>query len=233
MITLTLTIGRRPELLAQTLESLLPKAKFSDIIAINDFRDEETNAVFREYCPDGELIVPPHQLGHHRAVDLMYEKVRTPFIFHCEDDWLFDAQPDIGSAIMLLKERQDISSVCFRKTEDFQLDASEAARIPAVTVDGITYQRLDVLHGQWHGYTFNPHLTSIEYLRLIGGFSRFRKERHVSRHLRQLGRHVAYYEPGACHHIGHDDSVSNPAAGNNSKMSRFFKFFGKLGSTRS
>jgi hypothetical protein len=71
-VDLCLTIGRRPTLLRQTLESLLPRANFKKIIAINDFRDEETNDVFKELCPNGILLNLDKQLGHHRAVDLMY-----------------------------------------------------------------------------------------------------------------------------------------------------------------
>ena len=71
-LTLCLTIGRRPELLRQTLQSLLDKVEFADIIAINDFRDEETNQVFRELCPQGTLINLNEQVGHHKAVDTMY-----------------------------------------------------------------------------------------------------------------------------------------------------------------
>jgi hypothetical protein len=71
-ITLCLTIGRRPILLRETLASLLHRAEFKQIIAINDFRDQETNDVFKELCPTGILINPNQQLGHHCAVDLMY-----------------------------------------------------------------------------------------------------------------------------------------------------------------
>lgn len=76
---------------------------------------------------------------------------------------------------------------------------------------GVSYARLDVLHDQWHGYTFNPHLISTDTLREIGKFGAFKKERHVSRFLRKKGKYVAYIQPGACQHIGEDQSVSNPS----------------------
>ena len=103
-LTLCLTIGRRPELLRQTLQSLLDKVEFADIIAINDFRDEETNQVFRELCPEGLLINLPTQVGHHKAVDEMYSKVQTEYIFHCEDDWLFDQPIEFEKYIKTLKK---------------------------------------------------------------------------------------------------------------------------------
>lgn len=207
-ITLTLTIGRRPDLLAQTLKSCLSSISFSHIIAINDFGDEPTNLVFRQLCPDGMLISHPSPTGHHAAIDRLYCEVKTPYVFHCEDDWLFDSIPDVQGAIDLLSRDQALTSVCFRQVRDFGLTAEQLSQVTNVTSGTATYHRLDGLHEQWHGYTFNPHLIATDTLLDIGSFSRFKKERHVSRWLRKQGRHVAYIEPGNCHHIGMDCSVS-------------------------
>jgi hypothetical protein len=67
---------------------------------------------------------------------------------------------------------------------------------------------LDSIHPQWHGYTFNPHVASLETWRTLGGFSQFQKERHISRYLRKHGKFTAYMEPGSCMHIGDNQSVS-------------------------
>lgn len=127
-IALCITIGRRPELLRQTLESLLGRAEFKQIIAINDFRDEETNEVFRNLCPSGTLISLTEQLGHHRAVDAMYAKVKTPYVLHCEDDWLFDQDLRIAESIQLLNALPDVSMVCLRKYADFGHDPEIVAQ---------------------------------------------------------------------------------------------------------
>lgn len=223
MITLTLTIGRRPELLRTTLASLLPKFDFEHVIAVNDFRDEATNQVFREMCPRGELIVPSQQLGHHRAVDELYARVRTMFVFHCEDDWLFDTHLDLAAAITLLRSTPAASSVCVRKTEDFHFSSDVSKKILLSSANDVRYARLDGLHDQWHGYTFNPHLISMDTVREIGKFGAFKKERHVSRFLRKKGKFVAYMQPGTCHHIGEDNSVSNPSQKDNGFIARILK----------
>ena len=222
-IALCLTIGRRPELLRETLESLLSRAKFKQIIAINDFRDEETNEVFRNLCPSGILISLPEQLGHHRAVDAMYEKVQTSYVLHCEDDWLFDHDLKIAESIRLLEALPEISTVCLRQYTDFSHDPATVALTFAQELDGISYRRLDRTHKQWHGYTFNPHIASIDLWKKTGPFAQFKKERHVSRALRKLGQYVAYIEPGACRHIGELDSVSNPPCKSRSGLMHFIK----------
>ena len=210
MITLCITIGGRPDLLRRTLESLLSKINVSAVIAINDFRDEPSNAIFREFCPDGLLINLEHHVGHHKAVDAMYAHVKTPYLFHCEDDWLFDEVPKLSDAIELLAGTENISTVCFRKISDFDLLAAQEGKVTKQSFGALHYFRLDRIHEQWHGYTFNPHLTKTWLWRDIGGFAKYKKERHISRWLRSKGSYVAYIDPGACHHLGEFDSVSNP-----------------------
>jgi glycosyltransferase involved in cell wall biosynthesis len=220
-ITLCLTIGRRPELLRQTLTSLLKYGDFFQIIAVNDFRDEATNQVFRELCPRGDLIVMPDQLGHHKAVDLMYSKVKTPYIFHCEDDWFFDEKPDIDAAIKLLGLGH-VSQVCFRKLSDFRLGELSEGGIHYREFDGLSYATLEREHPQWHGFSFNPSLIKVDLIGRLGKFSSFKKERHVSRWMRSNGYLTTYLQPGACHHIGWDDSVVHPDGLPKSSAKKFF-----------
>lgn len=126
--TLCLTIGKRPEELTRTLESLLEKIPFRHIIAINDFGDRETDEAFLQHCPNGRLINLGRQLGHHPAVDYMYRHVQTEYIFHCEDDWLFTRTPDLEQAACLL-ENPHISCVVFRAIDDFMHSEAERSRV--------------------------------------------------------------------------------------------------------
>ncbi|MCB5410138.1 hypothetical protein [Pseudogemmobacter faecipullorum] len=200
-ITMCLTIGRRPDLLRQTLETLrgLPPLP---VIAINDFRDEETNAVFREFYPEGLLLDPGRHLGHHGAVDAMYAEVKTPYILHGEDDWGFTRTDFLADALKLLAADPQISVISLRATQDIPLTDADRARITTDQRDGVAFQRMEHLHEQWHGYTLNPHLAPKALWESLGGFSGFEKERHLSRHLRAKGMFVAYLLPEACRHIG-------------------------------
>lgn len=205
-ITLCLTIGKRPQELTQSLTSLLNFVAFEHIIAINDFGDRATNDALMACCPNAMLIDLGNNLGHHKAVDYMYSKVKTDYIFHSEDDWLFTAMPDLRGAMALL-ETKAVSCVGFRRIDDFIYD--EAARRQLITLPAPfgDYVRADHLHDQWHGYTFNPHLAKKTLWQRYAPFAQFKKERHISRRLRKEGRYVAYQKHGVCHHIGHD-SVS-------------------------
>lgn len=208
-VTLCLTIGKRPKELEQTLHSLFSFVQFQEVIAINDFGDDPTSEAFLRCCPDGKLIDLKTNLGHHRAVDYMYNQVSTDYIFHCEDDWLFDHLPDVPNAIALLHENPKISCISFRKYEDFLYNAEDQAKILPLDTELGEYIRVDHLHEQWYGYSFNPHIARKELWAKFSPFSQFKKERHISRHLRKQGYFMAFLKQGACHHIGHD-SVSNP-----------------------
>ncbi|NPD14806.1 glycosyltransferase [Xinfangfangia sp. D13-10-4-6] len=205
-ITLCLTMGRRPDLLRQTLQSLKGLPPMA-VLAINDFGDEETNAVFREMCPHGRLIDAGRHLGHHGAVDLMYAEVKTPYIFHCEDDWGFTRTDFLEDAVRLLHTDPLISVVCLRASGDIPLSDADRKLVQNETRDGIALQRMEAVHPQWHGFSFNPHLAEKRLWEELGGFSQFEKERYVSRFLRAKGRYVAFLLPEACRHIG--DNRSN------------------------
>lgn len=209
-VTLCITMGRRPELLAQTLTSLLERAEFQHVIAINDFRDEPTNAVFKKICPNGQLISLDHQRGHHGAVDYLYSQVQTPWVMHCEDDWSFTQDLDFGSLASTLTQQAWMSGICFRSLSDFEISTPDQAKILHQTHNGLAFYRLDPLHSQWHGYTFNPHFASVDLWKRFGPFTNFKKERHISRRVRQAGLVMPYLVNGGCAHLGDEQSVSYP-----------------------
>lgn len=209
-ITLCLTIGKRPQELRQTLQglqALQALTDFAQVVAINDFGDEATSQAFQSLCPQGLLLNPGRQ-GHHKAVDTLYQHIRTPYVFHCEDDWAFDSLPDWAALKRLLQARPELTAVCLRKLQDFQLTPEELARVRFDEQQGLQLAYLHPLHEQWHGYTFNPHLARMDTYRALAPFARFGKERHISRQFRSQGRHVAYLQAGHCQHIGvHSVSV--------------------------
>ncbi|UFS55906.1 hypothetical protein LN050_09050 [Comamonadaceae bacterium M7527] len=209
-LTVCLTIGRRPELLRETLVSMGPLIHDFRVLAVNDFGDEATNEVFRAYCPKGELLSLSEHVGHHRAVDHMYDRVKTEFILHCEDDWKFHDLNFLGPSIDALHASDCLSMVCLRSLSDFQFTNEDFEKKLEIRLGDNRLADMTGLHDQWHGYTFNPHLVRAELWRGLGGFSSFKKERHISRHLRKKGLKVGYLQPGFCCHIGDGASVANP-----------------------
>lgn len=220
-VTLCITMGRRPEVLQKTLATLFANTQFEYVVAINDFRDSDTNNVFQSICPRGHLISLDRQLGHHAAVDYMYKYVTTPWVFHCEDDWLFQKPLDLDRLVGVLQSHQWMSGICFRQLTDFQLSPQDADKVVFEKYGGLGFYRLDSVHKQWHGYTFNPHLASVDLWRSTGPFSCFKKERHISRQIRKQGFVMPYLIDGGCSHLGAENSVSHPVREQKSLLRRW------------
>ena len=206
-ITLCMTMGNRPDLLEKTLQSLLALHSFKHIVAINDFGDEASNSVFRQHCPGGLLVQTLPGNGHHKAIDLLYAQVQTAHIFHIEDDWLFSAPIPFAAVFEALATHPNISQVCLRNLDDF-IPKGLPTSPQKVPDCNLPLFKLTAIHDQWYGYTFNPHITTTRLVKSLSPYSAHRKERHISRTLRQNGLYTAFLNPGGCTHLGDEHSVT-------------------------
>ena len=203
-VTLCITMGRRPRLLTRTLKSLLAHNRFDDIVAVNDFGDEATNAAYRAVCPQGRLVSPPGKLGHHAAVDLMYQTVTTPYVFHCEDDWLFEPRPLLDTAFRLL-EVPGGNAVSVRAADD-RRKMTNLVPGPG-TADGLAYHQYSDAETEWGGFTFNPNLQPLSLWQEHGPWARFKDERTISQDQWAKGHRTIFATPGFCRHIGQGHST--------------------------
>jgi len=209
-ITMCITIGLRPTELRRTLKSLSSICSSMPVIAINDFGDMETNKVFQEIVPHGVIVKHISKKNHHKALDQLYSNVKTKYIFHCEDDWIFSSTDFVDKSINILQEFPNVSSVSFRDINDFSFTADQLNERLIIEKNNLRYTRLDPLHDQWYGFSLNPNIFEKKLWESIGRFSQFKKERHISRYLRSQGKHTAFIEPGPCIHGGDNVSIANP-----------------------
>lgn len=56
-------------------------------------------------------------LGQIKSIDLAYQEVKTDYIFHCEDDWLFYRSGFIEDSMTILESDQSILTVWLRDIE--------------------------------------------------------------------------------------------------------------------
>ncbi len=222
-VTLCMTIGNRPELLDQTLGSLLALHTFKHVVAINDFGDAASNAVFRRHCPHGLLVQAPPGNGHHKAIDLLYAQVHTPHIFHIEDDWHFATPIPFAAIFEALATHPRISQVCLRNLDDFAPQGILSNAQPVADCAALPLFSLTALHDQWYGYTFNPHVTTTRLIKALSPFSAHRKERYISRTLRHNGLYTAFLHPGGCTHLGDDHSVTAEVEGRHKGLAQRFR----------
>jgi hypothetical protein len=197
-ITMCLTAGGRPDLLEDTLTSLLPhNGQFFDAILIaNDVGDQQTSDVARQFAPGATILHHETRMGHHATVDDLYGRVTTPYIFHCEDDWHFDPVAFVPDALALL-------------------EANPTASLVSVRQSACLYHWRHEPHPflpppDWNGYGFSPCLTRRALWQEIGPFANFDNERAIDLAVTARGLAIHSLVPGICYHTGGGRHVKDP-----------------------
>ncbi|MGI9407901.1 MAG: glycosyltransferase family 2 protein [Hyphomicrobiaceae bacterium] len=210
-VTLVVTSCGRPDLLFRTLDSLEREEPypFAARIIIEDSADRATVEAIRSRYPGDTVLFNDPQIGQMRSIDRAYARVRTPYVFHCEDDWAFEGGPFVDRAIGVLEADVGVSVVCVRRLEEIADKFLQTP--PRRTVAGTDVVKIDpAAHPEWFGYGFNPGLARMETYRAHGPFEPFGTEAAISVHFKGLGFTTAYLTPGHARHIGGDAHVDDP-----------------------
>ena len=214
-VTFVLTSCGRFDLLGETLASFfrVNRAPVARYVLIEDSGDESVRDVVAKHAPEFDILVNKDRLGQLRSIDRAYETVRTPFIFHCEDDWRFLRGGFIEESLRVLKNRPEVSAVLSRRTgqqknHDRLYDASRTAAHEDIAFRLMSTELLP----PWGGYSFNPSLVRVSDYKAAGPFSKFQHEAFVSQDYARRGMSVACLERHACETIGRKRHVSDPHA---------------------
>ncbi len=201
-ITFVLTSCGRFDLLRRTLASFFEHndAKIKKYIIVEDSGDAHVRDVLDEF-PEVEfdLLINRPKCGQLWSIDLAYEQVRTPYIFHCEDDWLFTRPGFIAPALTLLEDFPDIVQVLVRDPADER----RGMRAPLETHKDISfYAPSPADNSNAYCYSFNPGLRRLADYQKLGPFRLLLEEENVSARARQMGFRMARLENGGVRHIG-------------------------------
>lgn len=211
MVTVCLTSCGRLDLLDRTIRSFLDltKWRFYKMIITDDSGDREVYKHIVEHYPEFECLFPSKKRGQSRAIDEMYSMVKTPYIFHCEDDWDFRGNHKfIGDSMEILEKREDIHQVWLREFKDH--DHPVVPKMEFVKSDvppnvKIYYNELvqDYM-GFWNGFSWNPGLRRLDdYHRMFPqGYHWYKDEAECAKHAAKFNYKAAQLLDTACHHIG-------------------------------
>lgn len=213
-ITVCITSCNRFDLLLRTLNSFhslnaYPVEKI--LITEDSTKLEMKQQILDAYGDKVELIFNEVNQGIYRSIDNMYNKVTTEYLFHCEDDWLFEpGNPNfLKESVDILEERKDIHRVCIRK--DLQWDWIETN--DQSTSTGVTFNLLKDPHcGDWNGFSNNPGLRRLsDYKRMFpNGMVEFIlpdkaavfTEHNCMLNSKKFGYRAALLKNRVCRHIG-------------------------------
>jgi len=184
-ITLVVTSCGRNDLLARTLQSFYSFNSYSmkEVFIVEDWNKE----------------------GQVQGIDKAYARVKTPYIFHCEDDWEFYQPGFIEKSLEILEKYPNILQVWLREHND--TNGHPIVRLPQFDVD-----TLDA-NWNWGGFSWNPGLRRLSDYQLLGKpYTEFRgtsniSEHTLSRHYASLGYHAAITSMGYVRHIGWDRAL--------------------------
>lgn len=174
-VTACLTSCGRHDLLTKTLESLFkfntyPIEAFyvyEDGMDVDDYK--KTEIICNRF---GITLIDslPFKAGQIKAVDALYAKVETEYIFHLEDDWSFYKSGFIEQSLSILQAKPKIVNVWIRSVDDTNGHPVEKV---VFNYSGVPFRYLAPTYKSiWHGFTFNPGLRRLSDYKRLGSYSK-------------------------------------------------------------
>ena len=107
-ITVTLTHYKRLDLLKETLRSFLSTNRYEvdQFLIVDDSGEKYYNDEIKNLYGDfATIIVNSSNIGQKRSIDKLIRSCKNEYIFHLEEDWLFDSQEInyIEDSLVILK----------------------------------------------------------------------------------------------------------------------------------
>jgi hypothetical protein len=185
-VTFFLTSCKRHDLLRTCLETFVKHNTYpiEHGIIVED-SDQDLEWV-REILPfkQLDLINTAGRQGQLANIDTYYPLIKTPYVFHCEDDFVFIRDSFIEPSKRILEEDDSCINVwlteydpSWEKTSQDPTNITNHARIlppyhRQFQLDDITFWPVaNVMHGEWGlGFTFQPSLHRIEDWSRYGGY---------------------------------------------------------------
>lgn len=216
--TVVLTSCGRFDLLAETIRSLLSHVdeRPAAFIVVEDSGDEAVRDALApleaEFGLAFTILVNRPQLGQMKAIDRAYTAVKTPLIFHCEDDWEFFRSGFIAESRAILAARPEVSMVGLRPRAELNPLVRE---LPAerLSAEGPVFFPLDPsLHPEYFSYSFNPGLRRTAEALALMPFAEIGREEDVSYAFKKQGFRIANLEEPAVRHLGDGRHVDDPTS---------------------
>jgi GT2 family glycosyltransferase len=154
-ITLVVTSCGRLNLLQRTLRSFLTFNTYpiAEGIIIEDSGTLDLRASLDIELPFPVTIIQNEtNLGQIKSIDVAYSHVKTPYIFHCEDDWEFYKPGFIEASLDILKQDPAVVCVWLRAHDDTMSHTIERLPHGRYNYMSLNFDRF------WHGFTLNPGL---------------------------------------------------------------------------
>ncbi len=133
LVTMSITTCRRLDLFMKTMDSFLANCLDHNLICkyicVDDNSSEGDRATMKKAYPFIDFIMKDDsEKGHAKSMQIIASKVKTPYLLHLEDDWVFfDKRDYISDMIEILEDDPQIGQVLFNENY---------AELPTQTIAG-------------------------------------------------------------------------------------------------
>ena len=209
-VTFCITSCNRNDLLFKTIDSFIETNAYPEYIFKWLIREDSgIESVAKEIMDRYPFFEVEYgtNIGQGESIDILYDKVCTEYIFHCEEDWYFNGNKEfLKQSLEILEEYKDIYQVWIRKNmshwAEFFRDFKD------FNFGIVKDKHLDM----WNGFSWNPGLRRLtDYNTMFPeGFKKFITthrsggilERDCMLHSRKFNYKAAILKDCVCEHIG-------------------------------
>ena len=228
LVTFTVTTCKRYDLFTETMNSFLNCCtdlhRIDNWLCVDDNSSEEDREKMRQNYPFFTFYFKtPVEKGHPRSMNIIRDNVKTPYIFHIEDDWKFFCKRDyITDCLHIISQDSKIGQCLLNKNYIEVETVRVVGGIPKVTDKGKRYyihehckspEETDAFnrkHGgmlnsaYWPYFSFRPSLLRTDIIQELGEFNEVigHFEMDYSYSYRNKGYISAFFESIYCLHTG-------------------------------
>lgn len=213
-VTLVVTSCGRFDLLKLTLDSFdqFNTAPVREVFITEDSGDEAVhNAIPEHWKPYCTVFVNKPKLGQLASIDLAYGHVKTPYIFHCEDDWRFYRPAFVEDSQAILEARPKLLQVWLRNfVYDLNVNSPYIHLGEREIIAGVPCYPLLLDKPEWQSFSLNPGLRRLSDYHLCAPFAAHGGEKSLSKRYAELELTAVTLEGDAVLHTGFGNHVTVP-----------------------
>lgn len=216
-ITFVLTSCGRINLLKQTIDSFLKYNTYPirEYYIIDDSADKKKQKTIEEmFGHKFKIITNDNNIGLIKSIDRVYALVKTKYIFHCEDDWIFYRPNFIEDSLKVIEFDPKISYLSLRSNYHDLLENSPSIEYSEAIVINKYLRIKEITNNKRKvniAFSGNPHLFELNNkIKKLMPFSAWAScESDIELQFAKLGFKGAILENDAVAHIGWQSSTFN------------------------
>lgn len=192
IITFSITTCKRYDLFEKTMNSFLyfclDKHLIGRWICVDDGSSESDRQKMRQRYPFFEWVWKDEKdKGHAKSMNIILDMVKTPYLFHMEDDWEFYIRKNyISECLSVLQENERYGQCLVNKNYAELFNQNIVGGIQRQTQRGLFYLEHDFIESgetfqkkygigsncaYWPHYSLRPGLNRVEALKKCGTYN--------------------------------------------------------------